>query len=85
MNKEAPKHHILYMGAMKFTVRTVTCNTGTQEHLVEASCPAAGGDSGLIAVFQSELAARSLAHVLNRASASAGGMPAQEGAAQPFV
>jgi hypothetical protein len=70
---------------MKFIVRTVTHGNGLKEHLVEASCPAAGGDSGLIAVFQSELAARSLAHVLNRASASAGGMPAQEGANTPFV
>jgi hypothetical protein len=74
------------MGAMKFTVRTVTCRGDSlKEYLVEASCPAAGGDSGLIAVFQSELAARSLAHVLNRASAAAGGLPAQEGAAVPFV
>lgn len=73
------------MGAMKFNVRTAIYAHGQQEYLVEASCPAAGGDSGLIAVFQSEVAARSLAHVLNRASAAAGNLPAQEGAAVPFV
>jgi len=63
------------MGPVIFKSRAVTTASNGEpvtEHLVEASVPRAGGDSAVLAVFDSKEAADLLAAVLQHASDSYG-------------